>query len=231
MTLRSTGDRITIKQDPQLAARIGVKTLTADPECPTEVCSATGATLWDTSVVVAHFLEEECQDDEDLFESILELGSGTGLLGCVMKRLCPSASIICTDREEILPILRENIARNGDAVAEGETPAVLAMPYMWGDSVQPILDAFGRDYPTLVVASGCIYHEEAITSLINTLRFLLLDSGAKALVATDEAIFPGAFRLFTKKLPSAGLALSEIDIEHLGAKESIKLYWVEPEDY
>jgi hypothetical protein len=229
-TLRTTGDRIRIKQDPLLAARLGQRSLTGEAGSPTEQDSATGACLWETGVVVAQFLEEECDDDDEVFDSVLELGSGTGLLGCVLQRLRPSSSIICTDREEILPLLQENISEN-NKVAEGEKPSVLAMPYIWGDSVQPILDAFGRDYPTLVIAAGCIYDEESVPSLINTLRFLLLDSAAKGLVAIDENIYPTAFRLFSKRLPGAGLSLNEIDIEHLNAKESIKLYWVEPEDY
>lgn len=231
--LGSTGESLRIRQDPQLAARLGThNSVLGDPGCPTEADSATGATVWDTSVLVAKFLEEECADDEEAFESILELGSGTGLLGCVLQRLCPTSSIICTDREEILPLLRENLSNNCAASKDGNSSsAVNVMPYMWGDSVQPILDAFGRDYPTLILAIDCIYDEEAVPSLINTLRYLLLDSSGKALVAVDETIYPTPFRHFCKKLPSAGLSLSEINIEDLGGKESIKLYWIEPEDY
>ena len=65
-----------------------------------------GRTLWDASLLLSRFLS--LSDFAIRGQSVIELGSGTGLCAIVAHRL-GAKEVVATDTVEILPLLQRNI--------------------------------------------------------------------------------------------------------------------------
>jgi len=80
---------------------------------------------------------------------VLELGSGTGCLGLWVKKQYPTATVVMTDVEQSVRIIRENIALNG--YSEGSKyGGVYASELYFGADVETALP------PTLGGRLDCI---------------------------------------------------------------------------
>ncbi|KAJ3305748.1 hypothetical protein HDV03_001156 [Kappamyces sp. JEL0829] len=132
--------------------------------------AGTGATIWDSSLVLGKYLEKVLETEQDIrFKklqekpdlTILELGSGTGLLGLMLHSLFPQARICLTDQESVLPLLATNV-NNRDRIQVKEL--------QWGTKEH--IDDIAKDFPTgfdLVVHSDLITWPNLYSDLIETL--------------------------------------------------------------
>ncbi|CAE7230017.1 unnamed protein product [Rhizoctonia solani] len=94
-------------------------------------------------------------------QRIIELGSGTGLVGLVAG-LLDAEEVIITDQEQLVGIMDENIKLNN------LQDRVRASVFNWG---QPI----PSDLPptvSLIIAADCVYAEPAFPLLVSTLADL-----------------------------------------------------------
>ena len=67
---------------------------------------------WGGSIFVSKVLESRHRADRSLEgKRVLEIGSGTGLAACVCAIL--GATVVATEKEETLEMLRQNVASNG----------------------------------------------------------------------------------------------------------------------
>ncbi|KAE8707095.1 pyridine nucleotide-disulfide oxidoreductase domain-containing protein 2-like isoform X1 [Hibiscus syriacus] len=104
---------------------------------------------------------------------ILELGSGTGLVG-IAAAVTIGANVTMTDLPHVIPNLKFNADANADVVARrGGTVDVT--PLRWGEAND--MEVIGREFD-LVLASDVVYHDHLFEPLIQTLRFLL-NGGAR----------------------------------------------------
>ncbi|KAJ2683320.1 Protein-lysine N-methyltransferase efm6 [Coemansia spiralis] len=73
-----------------------------------------GSTVWDTGLVLAKYLDHQTSlGNLDLSgKTVLELGSGTGIVGIALGRLHPQCQVILTDKKELIPLLNRNIELN-----------------------------------------------------------------------------------------------------------------------
>ncbi|KAJ1819874.1 Protein-lysine N-methyltransferase efm6 [Coemansia sp. S610] len=73
-----------------------------------------GSTVWDTGLVLAKYLDHQTSlGNLDLSgKTVLELGSGTGIVGIALGRLHPQCQVILTDKKELIPLLSRNIELN-----------------------------------------------------------------------------------------------------------------------
>ncbi|KAJ2458543.1 Protein-lysine N-methyltransferase efm6, partial [Coemansia sp. RSA 2322] len=62
-----------------------------------------GSTVWDAALVVAKYIERQTDEGKlDLRgKTVLELGSGTGLVGIAIGRLHPKSHVVVTDKQEL----------------------------------------------------------------------------------------------------------------------------------
>ena len=220
-----SGEKLSIRQEPRRAAR-----LERAPEqhlgCATEAASATGATVWDSAHVVCRYLEARPSTVRG--RRVVELGAGAGLVSCVAWRL-GAASVVATDRPEMLALLRANCEANCPS-ADDARRAVRVQPYMWG--VGEGIDALAAGGVDVILAVDCVYDQGAVEPLIKSIAQLMRFSPrASALVAVDEQYRrPHAALLFMSLLAQHHLSARSVSMEGLDSRhrrDSVSLWAVE----
>ncbi|KAI0959386.1 hypothetical protein AcW1_004223 [Taiwanofungus camphoratus] len=101
-------------------------------------------------------------------KSVLELGSGTGLVGLVAGVL--GASVCITDQAPLLDIMSRNVSMNDLA------SSVFVAELNWGEQLQQNIPR-----PDLILAADCVYFEPAFPLLVKTLADLVLDDSTEVL--------------------------------------------------
>ncbi|KAK4426804.1 Protein-lysine N-methyltransferase rrg1 [Sesamum alatum] len=131
---------------------------------------------------------------------LLELGSGTGLVGIAAAALL-GARVTLTDLPHVLPNLQFNANANaGILELHGGEIEVAALP--WGDVQQ--MEVVGRDQYDVIVGSDVVYHDHLYEPLLETLRFFLLGNEKKSVFLMahlkrwkkESAFFKKAKKLF-----------------------------------
>ncbi|KAL4075704.1 putative methyltransferase-domain-containing protein [Scleroderma citrinum] len=117
-----------------------------------------GGIAWPAGEVLSNYIalrgERYCQG-----RTILELGSGTGLVGLVAGAL--GGRVWLTDQIPLLGIMQENVVLNN--LQSFVTVAELN----WGDKVGPEIPC-----PDVILAADCVYYEPAFPLLVKTLSDL-----------------------------------------------------------
>ncbi|KAJ2438679.1 Protein-lysine N-methyltransferase efm6 [Coemansia sp. RSA 2424] len=147
-----------------------------------------GSTVWDSALVMAKYLDHQTKlGNLDLSQkTVLELGSGTGLVGIAVGRLHPSCQVILTDKQELLPLLGRNIELNS---AAGNTRAQCLD---WRASINSVVEAVD-----LIIVSDGIFDKSLHEPLAETLARLARAGsknvsvllGYESRVFADEAEF------------------------------------------
>jgi len=99
---------------------------------------------------------------------VVELGSGTGLVGLVAGRI--GARTWITDQAPLLELMRRNVHLNG------LESSVSVLELNWGQPLPPHLPK-----PDLVLAADCVYLEPSFSLLVNTLKDLVPDETTEVL--------------------------------------------------
>ncbi|XP_075498442.1 uncharacterized protein LOC142536915 [Primulina tabacum] len=134
---------------------------------------------------------------------ILELGSGTGVVGIAAAALL-RASVTITDLPHVLPNMRYNTDANAgilDLCGGDVNSASLS----WGNIGE--MEAIGREYD-VILASDVVYHDHLYEPLIQTLKFYLLGSEKEMVFLMahlkrwkkESAFFKKAGKLFDVKV-------------------------------
>ncbi|XP_002961392.2 protein-lysine methyltransferase METTL21C [Selaginella moellendorffii] len=127
--------------------------------------------VWPAASALCSFLEEKQTEWMVPGASVLELGSGPGLVGLVAARL-GAARVLLTDLPQAIPNLAYNAQRNfpgdGGAVIEART-------LRWG--VEEDVAQLAQDWSfDLIVASDVVYYDYLFQPLLQTLKWLLSSS-------------------------------------------------------
>ena len=147
---------LNIHQDPHAAWAAGI-----------------GATVWDCGLCLCKHLERR---GAGVFagKRVIDIGSGTGLVGLVLSRL--GASVLLTDQACALPLLAYNVQQNvADTAGACDEPRVLIGKLTWG--VAHDVDALRSQHPDFfppdyIVASDCVVWPELVGPLFETLGLL-----------------------------------------------------------
>ncbi|PIL36720.1 hypothetical protein GSI_00409 [Ganoderma sinense ZZ0214-1] len=147
-----------IQDDMEVPAPITISlSVDASPGC--------GGITWPAGEVLSSYITRKGSLKG---KTVLELGSGTGLVGLVAGHL--GARVWITDQAPLLDIMKRNVILNklGDRVTVAELN--------WGE---PIPDSIPR--PDLILAADCVYFEPAFALLVHTLTDLVADSSTDVL--------------------------------------------------
>eukprot|EP00095_Tigriopus_kingsejongensis_P008412 maker-scaffold9_size846264-snap-gene-7.27 protein:Tk08412 transcript:maker-scaffold9_size846264-snap-gene-7.27-mRNA-1 annotation:"protein-lysine methyltransferase mettl21d-like" len=144
-----------------------------------EYTGSESAVVWDAALVLAYYLEHQQESLQLRGQAVVELGSGTGIVGLVAGAL--GARVVLSDLPEYIPLLEENIAKNRAHLPN----AVECRALTWGQSSEDLskLIPSGVDF---VLVSDCIYYEDAIQPLIATLSALCTSRRTRVLFAYED---------------------------------------------
>jgi len=174
-----------IKQDPIMRSRVNKtdKRLTES-----ERDSATGAVVWNTSVVLGQFLVHNAASFNLAGASGIELGSGLGLGGLLLL-LAGCGSVTLTDRGEILPLLTHNVTANKAQFLDSQSAQVISL--QWGELTSKEMGPFD-----IVIAADCVYDRGIVDPLLATLK-AISTVRTKIYVGWDTAIgFYDVYKFF-----------------------------------
>ena len=168
--------------------------------------AGTGGTVWTSALVMCRWQARHAERIEGA--DILELGSGTGAAGLQAAGL--GARRVCLSDggpEEILELLRRNVARNRHKLPRAT--AVDVVPLRWGRDEPP-----AQKYD-LVMGSDVCYQEEAREALCVTLSQVLRRSGgaARAVLAHEHRSKAGSLEAFLEAAAVHGLACTTLHVE------------------
>ncbi|EPQ56723.1 hypothetical protein GLOTRDRAFT_105536 [Gloeophyllum trabeum ATCC 11539] len=148
----------------------------------------TGSVLWRASIALAEVILQEQHypagepflDPTALANAhVLELGSGTGLLGVLLSPMVRRYTV--TDISVLLPLIRKNIilsypdwpkpsAKGGNiTVEELDWVALQSMPFAARAKYVPYID---DGSPDLVLLVDCIYNPSLLLPLVETLDYI-----------------------------------------------------------
>ncbi|XP_036164945.1 protein-lysine N-methyltransferase EEF2KMT isoform X2 [Myotis myotis] len=180
----------------------------------------TGLVTWNAALYLAEWAIEN--PAAFTHRTVLELGSGAGLTGLAICKMChPRAYVFSDCHSLVLEQLRGNILLNGlllesDATAPAqhpghtthntESPRVTVAQLDWDIVTAPQLAAF---QPDVIIAADVLYCPETVLSLVRVLQ--TLSACQKDRQAPDAYIAftirnPETCRLFTTELGKAGIS-------------------------
>jgi nicotinamide N-methyltransferase len=156
-------------------------------DAPSAEEEGTARWVWPGATATARWL---CDRDRGRWlenKHVLELGSGTGLLGLVAARL-GAASVTLTDLPSELDLLRANVALNDDDAASSPTRVE---PLVWGDETGMLQLIDRACLPSgfdVVLCCDLVYRngDEHQRALARTMRRAMGDAFEGAEDATSE---------------------------------------------
>lgn len=109
--------------------------------------------------------------------NILELGSGTGIVG-IVAAITLGANVTATDLPHVIPNIQLNANVNAGVLASNGG-AVNVAPLRWGHADD--VELIERDFD-LILASDVVYHDHLYEPLLQTLSLLLLGNQLKKMM-------------------------------------------------
>lgn len=135
----------------------------------------TGAIVWDTAIVLARYLAKERHNFNP--KTVVELGSGNGLLGMVCALLFEDATITMTDQKPLLPLIQQNLEYNRENIPN--LAQVKVEEYNWGEEISM------KDV-NLIICSDCVYDLAPWDLLVDSLKLLCRDDECRILVSMEH---------------------------------------------
>ncbi|CAH0479731.1 unnamed protein product [Peronospora belbahrii] len=139
-----------------------------------QTLQSTGLTLWRAG----DFLSDYMYQNRSRFahKSIIELGSGLGLIGILASYLTEENVVVTDGDEDTMELLAANIKLND------VKDKVQCRKLLWGIDLDQIEDKFD-----IVLGADIIYEQEHVVSLFETVKYLL-KPGRQSVEGTDKAI-------------------------------------------
>lgn len=134
------------------------------------------AVVWEAAIELTNYIIDNV---EVKGKRILELGSGTGLVGIACSKL--GANVTVTDLREALPFLSKNIDVNFD-LNRNLAPEVKELK--WGDN----LNSFTPENYDIIIGADVIYIEETFEDLLDTICYLSKVKGYSSIFHSNGEI-------------------------------------------
>ncbi|GBN98573.1 Protein-lysine N-methyltransferase EEF2KMT [Araneus ventricosus] len=165
--------------------------------------STTGLQTWEA----AKYLSEWCIRNKSYFQNktILELGSGIGLLGIIILKFCDPAKYIFSDKsDEVIKLLSSNIKinfKNHDNIVTEQRQL------MWADISDEEAKVIS---PDVILGTDIVFDIDTIGSLVQALNILMVKKGTCAYIASTIRN-PETNHKFLEQLGRSGLSYQTVE--------------------
>lgn len=181
-----------------------------------------GSTIWDAAIVLSKYLEKSklYAANKEKPIKVLELGSGTGIVGLVMARLMSAkgipGTVVLTDKESVVPLLQKNAVKN---VSNGVEVVAQVLDWEIISGIKAIDAKESSEESTkaevgsvasvestqfvnmdwdLVILSDCIWVPGLYASLVGTIETLVTLPSTQILIAFEKRNFSEEMEFFAK---------------------------------
>lgn len=124
--------------------------------------------------------------------SVLELGSGTGILAALLGPL--AASWTATDYEPLLPLISKNVKRNIGRHLNARVD-VRELDWTWSRKQLERDASDGNLVPDMILAVDCLFNESLVQPFVDTLDAL----ACKVVIVVSELRSPDVLQLFLEQ--------------------------------
>ena len=174
----------------------------------------TASTVWDAGIVLAAHVynyltarkvEAHQQEQQTKFR-VLDLGSGTGIVGLAAAASGACERVVLTDLPSVVPLLQRNAEHNAAAV---EATDILPLALAWDDT--SALRSVAAHGPfDLILGGDLLYRTQVVEPLLTALHAL---SGKETaiLLAASLGHSPETLKLFAARAAEAGFRAEWLD--------------------
>lgn len=159
--------------------------------------SCTASTVWDAGIVLATHAFAERHGS-----ALLDLGSGTGIVGLAAAASGRFERVVLTDLPTVVPLLQRN------ASANALHSAVEVLPLAWDDE-QMLRRVAARGPFELIVGGDLLYRPPVVPPLLHALR-ALAGSDTTVLLAASLQHSPDTIRLFAEAAAIDGFRVKRL---------------------
>ncbi|XP_065858539.1 uncharacterized protein [Euphorbia lathyris] len=156
--------------------------------------------------------------------NVLELGSGTGLVG-LAAAMTLGANVTVTDLPHVIPNLQFNVDANAEAVVVGGGNVDVAA-LRWGKEGDGDVEILGKEFD-LILASDVVYHDHLYEPLLYTLR-LVMDQGEekkkKVFVMAHLRRWKKESSFFKKAKKLFDVEVIHVDVPSEGSRIGVVVY-------
>ncbi|WVR08455.1 hypothetical protein IAU60_005510 [Kwoniella sp. DSM 27419] len=148
---------------------VHVEGLSRDVRLKVDAGPGCGGIAWPAGEVLSRYIAYRHAHDPSKLRNkkVVELGSGTGLVGIVAGMLEPTAEVWATDQDVLLDLMEVNAELNlHSSECPGGKRNVHIAELSWGEDISASIPAEETD---LVLAADCVYFEPAFPLLVRTL--------------------------------------------------------------
>ncbi|KAF9025285.1 hypothetical protein CPC16_002665 [Podila verticillata] len=181
-----------------------------------------GSTIWDAAIVLSKYLEKSklYAASKEKSIKVLELGSGTGIVGLAVARLMSAkgipGTVVLTDKESVVPLLQKNALKN---VSKGVKVMAQVLDWEVISGIKAIDAKESAEESTkvevgsvasvestpfvnmdwdLVILSDCIWVPGLYASLVGTIETLVTMPATQLLIAFEKRNFSEEMEFFAK---------------------------------
>eukprot|EP00557_Chaetoceros_sp_GSL56_P009840 CAMPEP_0176480870 /NCGR_PEP_ID=MMETSP0200_2-20121128/2509_1 /TAXON_ID=947934 /ORGANISM="Chaetoceros sp., Strain GSL56" /LENGTH=279 /DNA_ID=CAMNT_0017877021 /DNA_START=146 /DNA_END=982 /DNA_ORIENTATION=- len=127
----------------------------------------TGLNVWDGSLLLARYLEKNPSKVRG--KSVLELGSGPGLVG-IAAAILGSKVVILSDLSYALPLMKRNVEFNKNMIYSTQCETIDCVEINWfSPPDRDTLCEYER-FPQVILIADCVWLEDLVTPLIDTVE-------------------------------------------------------------
>ncbi|OBZ90657.1 Protein-lysine methyltransferase METTL21D [Choanephora cucurbitarum] len=234
-------DRWALQSADTLTIHIGENdiTLVQDPHS-----NYLGGYIWLTSIVFCSYLERlSLKRDRHSWISLdhrkrwVELGSGVGLIGIMLRKL-GIEDVVITDIGELVETMERNVEANGLHVRsisgrkknEHEEDTITVEPLLWNSKQEMDIVRSGEKEIDYIVACDCIYSETSALDLVDTMEYLASDkttiiciSEVRNQAAQDKFMAEAESRFQVELLPAIQWQ-KKLNSHQIEFEETLNLY-------
>mmetsp|Transcript_23948 Transcript_23948/g.51714 ORF Transcript_23948/g.51714 Transcript_23948/m.51714 type:complete len:237 (-) Transcript_23948:99-809(-) len=145
----------------------------------------TGLNVWDGSLLLARYLEKRPAIVRN--KTVLELGSGCGLIG-VASGILGAKLVTMTDLQYTLPSMKENVERNKSSWQGEDSHCQIECKECDWFHPPPITELCddSTDSPDVILVADCVWLAHLIAPLLQTLNKYTTNASTKVIITYQQ---------------------------------------------